>query len=108
MQKWDWLEKKNSKLISLQLGWGYSTVKVVYVCTREGYTLAFTITKCPMALTPTAVDAIHQAAKDGNTTVLKKASKKELNRPGEDGWTAVHWAAWSGHPEALRIILEKG
>lgn len=60
-----------------------------------------------MAHTLTA-DAIHQAAKDGNTAVLKKASKKELNRPGEDGWTAVHWAAWSGHPESLRIIMDKG
>ena len=53
-------------------------------------------------------DAVHQAAKDGNTAVLKKASKKELNRRGEDGWTAVHWAAWSGHPDALNTILDKG
>ena len=53
-------------------------------------------------------DAIQQAAKDGNTAVLKKASKKELNRSGEDGWTAVHWAAWNGHPGSLSIILDKG
>lgn len=53
-------------------------------------------------------DAVQQAAKDGNIAALKKASKKELNRRGEDGWTAVHWAAWSGHPEALNTILDKG
>lgn len=53
-------------------------------------------------------DAIQQAAKDGNIVILKKASKKELNRPGEDGWTAVHWAAWNGHPDCLHIILDKG
>ena len=55
-----------------------------------------------------AADAIHQAAKDGNAAVLKKASKKDLNRPGEDGWTAVHWAAWNGHPGSLHVILDKG
>ena len=53
-------------------------------------------------------DAVQQAAKDGNAAVLRKASKKELNRRGEDGWSSVHWAAWSGHTDALQVILDKG
>lgn len=53
-------------------------------------------------------DVIHQAAKDGNSSILRKATKKELNKAGEDGWTAVHWAAWNGSTESLGIILDKG
>ena len=51
---------------------------------------------------------VHQAAKDGDTAVLSKASKKELNLQDGDGWTAVHWCAWSGHPEPLEIVLNRG
>ena len=52
--------------------------------------------------------AIHQAAKDGDDTILNKASKKDLNEPDQDGWTSVHWCAWNGHPEPLEIVLKKG
>jgi hypothetical protein len=53
-------------------------------------------------------DVVQQAAKDGNAAVLRKASRKELNRREEDGWTAVHWAAWNGNPDPLQVILDKG
>lgn len=51
---------------------------------------------------------IHQAAKDGELPVLSKASKKDLNRGDLDGWTAVHWCAWAGHPEPLEVVLKRG
>ena len=60
-----------------------------------------------MSHTPTP-EAIPQAAKEGDVAVLKKSSKKELNKPGEDGWTAVHWAAWNGNAELLQVIMDKG
>lgn len=60
-----------------------------------------------MSDTPT-VFATHQAAKEGNIAVLKKSAKKDLNRRDEDGWTAMHWAAWSGNTEALKTIISKG
>lgn len=60
-----------------------------------------------MSDTPT-IFSTHQAAKEGNTLLLKKASKKDLNREDEDGWTPVHWAAWNGSVEALKMVLSKG
>lgn len=52
--------------------------------------------------------SLHQAAKEGNLPFLKKASKRDINKGDKDGWTAVHWAAWNGHPEGLRILIGKG
>lgn len=52
--------------------------------------------------------AVHQAAKEGNVPVLKKASKKDLNVPDEEGWTALHWAAWNGSIPAIETIVSKG
>lgn len=51
---------------------------------------------------------IQQAAKDGEIALLTKASKKELNQGDAEGWTAVHWCAWTGHPEPLEVVLRKG
>lgn len=53
-------------------------------------------------------DPIHQAAKDGEVAILSKASKKDLNQTDVDGWTSVHWCAWTGHPEPLETVLKKG
>lgn len=53
-------------------------------------------------------DSIHQAAKDGEVSILSKASKKDLNQTDIDGWTSVHWCAWTGHPEPLETVLKKG
>lgn len=52
--------------------------------------------------------SIHQAAKDGDVSVLKRAAKKDLNKGDEDGWTAVHWVAWNGNSEALKTVISKG
>ena len=51
---------------------------------------------------------IHQAAKEGDITVLREASKKELHREDKDGWNPLHWAAWNGNLEAIKTILTKG
>ena len=59
-----------------------------------------------MADTP--ILSIHQAAKDGNIGILKKASKKDLNRGDMDGWTAAHWVAWNGNTEAVKTVISKG
>lgn len=61
-----------------------------------------------MALVRDPSSPIHQAAKDGDVSILSKASKKELNTGDDDGWTAVHWCAWAGHPETLEAVLKKG
>ncbi len=53
-------------------------------------------------------DHIHQAAKDGEIAVLSTATKKQLNNPDKDGWTAVHWCAWAGDPGPLEIVLDRG
>ena len=50
---------------------------------------------------------IIQAAKGGNISVIKKASKKDLQKYDEDGWCAIHWAAWSGNKDAVYVILNK-
>ena len=60
-----------------------------------------------MADTPTLF-ALHQAAKEGNGPLLKRASKKDINKGDQDGWTAMHWAAWNGSPEGLHILISKG
>ena len=52
--------------------------------------------------------AVHQAAKEGNMAVLKRASKKDMNVPDEEGWTALHWASWNGSTTAMEIIVSKG
>lgn len=53
-------------------------------------------------------EPIHQAAKEGEISVLSKSAKRHLNHPDSDGWTAVHWCAWSGDPGPLEIVLDKG
>ncbi len=32
----------------------------------------------------------------------------EIDRPGEDGFTALHEAVSQGHPEVVRLLLERG
>ena len=55
-----------------------------------------------------AADPTHQAAKDGEISVLSTAAKKQLNLADRDGWTAVHWCAWAGDPGPLGIVLSRG
>ncbi|KAI5606735.1 Usher syndrome type-1G protein-like [Silurus asotus] len=50
----------------------------------------------------------HRAARDGHVTLLKEASRKELNAEDEDGMSPVLWAAHHGNLEALRVMLGRG
>ncbi|KAK2866770.1 hypothetical protein Q7C36_002826 [Tachysurus vachellii] len=50
----------------------------------------------------------HRAARDGHVTLLKEATRKELNTEDEDGMTPVLWAAHHGNLEALRVMLGRG
>ena len=56
----------------------------------------------------TMADRYVNAAKDGYLDVLQQATKRDLNTPDEDGMTAVMWAAYSGHLDALRLIVGRG
>lgn len=51
---------------------------------------------------------VHQAAKDGEISILSTATKKQLNFTDQDGWSAVHWCAWAGDPGPLEIVLDRG
>lgn len=55
-----------------------------------------------------ATERFQKAARDGNLLILKEATKRDLNAADEDGMTAVHWAAYDGRLEALRIITGRG
>ena len=59
-------------------------------------------------MTSLASQPFHQAAKDGNVQLLQRASKKELNKQDNTGWTAMHWAAWNGNVELLKAVIGKG
>lgn len=59
-------------------------------------------------MTSLASQPFHQAAKEGNVQLLRRASKKELNKPDNTGWTPMHWAAWNGAAELLKAAIDKG
>lgn len=50
----------------------------------------------------------HKAARDGNVVLLLEGTKRDFNKGDEDGMTPVHWAAYDGKLEALRIITGRG
>lgn len=50
----------------------------------------------------------HDAARDGDVALLKKAAKRDVKREDGDGMTALHWVAWHGSVEAADVLLEKG
>ena len=49
-----------------------------------------------------------KAAREGDLTSIKTASRKDINKRDENGMTPVHWAAAYGKIEALRILIGKG
>lgn len=56
---------------------------------------------------------IHLAAKDGDTSKLKKAlsgglfkKKKDIDLPDDHSWTPLHYAAVGGHSEAVEMLLK--
>ena len=50
----------------------------------------------------------HHAARDAYLELLREATKKDSNCPGEDGMTPTHWAAYSGNPDCLRVVISRG
>ena len=61
----------------------------------------------------TGTRAMHIAASKGRTAVLEWLMEDEkrdtaINKPDEDARTPLHFAAWHGHAETVRALLEMG
>ena len=50
----------------------------------------------------------HDAARDGDMRLLRKASKRDVKRVDGDGMTPMHWVAWLGKLEAADVLLNAG
>ncbi|OPY01014.1 MAG: Ankyrin repeat protein [Syntrophorhabdus sp. PtaB.Bin047] len=35
-------------------------------------------------------------------------TQNDINAPGDDGYTPLHWACDQGHPDIARLLLEHG
>lgn len=57
---------------------------------------------------PSSAERLRQAVRDGYVELLREATRRECNAADEDGMTAVHWAAYAGNLDALRIIVGRG
>jgi ankyrin repeat protein len=53
-------------------------------------------------------DRFHRAARDGYLDLLREATRKDCDRPDEDGMTPTAWAAYHGNLDALRVIVARG
>ncbi len=54
---------------------------------------------------------IYRAAEQGDVAEVERLLIEDaecLNRPGNDGWTALHWAAAGGHADIARLLLSRG
>ncbi len=54
---------------------------------------------------------IYRAAEQGDVAEVERLLIEDaecLNRPGNDGWTALHWAAAGGHADVARLLLSRG
>ena len=62
-------------------------------------------------MTPENQRAVIKAAKKGDTAALRqliKTDKSLLSARDKDGSTPLHCAAWKGHGEAVRLLLDAG
>ena len=50
----------------------------------------------------------HKAARDGYLDLLREATRKDADRPDEDGMTPTLWAAFHGNLDALRMLVGRG
>ena len=50
----------------------------------------------------------HKAARDGYLDILKEATRRDADRPDEDGRSPVLWAAYEGNLDALRLLVSRG
>ncbi len=56
-------------------------------------------------------DKIFEAARHGETEKLRDLVSSDMElilRKDPAGWTPLHWAAWGGSPDAVRLLLENG
>nr|CAB3221831.1 ankyrin repeat and SAM domain-containing protein 4B [Phallusia mammillata] len=53
-------------------------------------------------------DRFHRAAKDGLLTILKEATKRDLNQVDGDGMTPTLWSAYTGNLSALKLCCSRG
>lgn len=55
------------------------------------------------------VETLSEASGRGDIRTIKKVSKRVgVNKPDENGWTAVHMATWSNQAKALEILAARG
>lgn len=71
--------------------------------------LSITIVTSLLA-TSAFADPIHEAAKVGNLTTLRKAlaAGADANAKDDNGATPLHWAAGNGHKEIAILLIAKG
>ncbi|EET90085.1 MAG: ankyrin repeat domain-containing protein [Candidatus Micrarchaeales archaeon] len=55
-------------------------------------------------------DDLLYEAKEGNIDKVKKLLERgaDVNKQGEDGWTALIWAANRRHPDVVKLLVEHG
>ena len=56
-------------------------------------------------------DHIADAAYDGDLPAVRghlRRDRGSLDRAGEYGWSALHWAAYNGHPAMVAFLVAKG
>ena len=53
-------------------------------------------------------DRFHRAARDGYLDLLREATRRDANKPDEDGMTPTLWAAFAGNADALRLLVRRG
>jgi len=59
----------------------------------------------------TELERFHEFCRRGQKSSVQEALSKQknfLNAPGKQGWTALHWAASSGHGHIVEILCHDG
>src|SRR5688572_7256848 len=60
--------------------------------------------------TSVSAGELADAARANDTAALRRllAAKVDVNEPGGDGTTALHWAAYNGAAETARLLIDAG
>lgn len=71
---------------------------------------AFLVLICSLATAAGADPLAVEAAKHGNREALHSliTQHADINAPGSDGMTALHWAAQAGDAETVQLLLRAG
>ncbi len=74
--------------------------------------LGWIVLAAVLALGPSLwADEIHEAARQGNLEKVRSLVDKDpalVAAKDKDGETPLHWAAYSGNPDLVRFLLDKG